>query len=68
MWANGNHKDLTAFWHVIGCPNCGFLSGAPLPRQEGNEKEEMVASQESGFSVYGFLNVERAELKITLLT
>ncbi|KAG8009379.1 Programmed cell death protein 6, partial [Nibea albiflora] len=48
MWANGNHKDLTAFWHVIGCRTCGFLSGAPLPRRGGNEKEEMVASLGSG--------------------
>ncbi|KAM7370062.1 hypothetical protein PAMP_011347 [Pampus punctatissimus] len=31
MWTNGNHNDLTAFWHVIGCRTCGFLSGAPLP-------------------------------------
>lgn len=30
MWANGNHKDLTAFWHVIGCWTCGFLSGPLL--------------------------------------
>ncbi|XP_044033146.1 enoyl-CoA hydratase domain-containing protein 2, mitochondrial isoform X2 [Siniperca chuatsi] len=61
MWANGNHKDLTAFWHVIGCRTCGFLSGAPLPRQGGNEKEEMVASQESGISVCCSLNFERPE-------
>lgn len=52
MWANGNHKDLTVFWHVIGCWTCGFLSGAPLPHRGGNEKEEMVASQGSGISVY----------------
>lgn len=51
MWANSNQKDLTAFWHVIGCRTCGFLSGAPLPRRGGNEKEEMVASRESGISV-----------------
>lgn len=61
MWANGNHKDLTAFWHVIGCRTCGFLSGAPLPRRGGNEKEEMVASQESGISVYCLLDFERPE-------
>ena len=61
MWANGNHKDLTAFWHVIGCRTCGFLSGAPLPCRGGNEKEEMVASQGSGISVYCSLNSERPE-------
>ncbi|XP_036936036.1 carnitinyl-CoA dehydratase isoform X2 [Acanthopagrus latus] len=61
MWANGNHKDLTAFWHVIGCRTCGFLSGAPLPRRGGNEKEEMVASQGSGISVYSSLNFQRPE-------
>lgn len=68
MWANGNHKDLTAFWHVIGCRTCGFLSGAPLPRRGGNEKEEMVASQGSGISVYSSLNFQRPEWKTTVLT
>lgn len=49
--ANGDHKDLTALWHAIGCWTCGFLSGVPLPRQGGNEKEKVIASQESGISV-----------------
>lgn len=34
MWANGNRKDLTAFWHGIGCRTHGFLSGALYPDEE----------------------------------
>lgn len=42
----------------LAAKTCGFLSGAPLPRQGGNEKEEMVASQESGVGVCCSLNFQ----------